>query len=788
MEGSKELAALMGAECDECPLQKAPIVYGRGPKPAKYILIGEAPGRTEIRLGAPFVGPSGKLLNRTLDALGIATDDIYVTNAVLCHLPTGWDKQSNLTKARKHCRPRLLSEIKDSGAEVIFAMGRYAAESVLKTDKGITSIRGRLHTSDEFPQPVMPTVHPAAVLRRPDYFEDFRMDFQHVVKPVAEDLTFPVGPETYQVIDDLPTAVSFILGQVAAQSEVVFDLETSGFDMIDDLILCVVFCWSPTEATIITGPVLYRPETIGALGQVFEGKGRTWIGHGAKFDRCFLKAQLGTAPWISFDTLIAHYALDERKGTHDLKVLCRSLFQAPDWEGDLKRYLSKPKTDSYALLPKPVLHRYAAHDGVYTWRLYKHVAKELRKHGKLHNLFRALLMPAQNALADIELYGVAIDEAQAEHLQDTMEAELLDLEGRLAELAEDSDLNPNSPQQVARVLFDKLKLPQIKGRSTNSKDVLPRLKDRHPFAKTLMEHRKTAKLYSTYVTKMPKMLSSDERIHASFMVHGTVTGRLASRGPNLQNIPRESTVKDMFTASRGKVLVMGDYSQAEFRVYGYYSQDPWLVKIFREGMDLHDETTREMFGPNFTKEQRVTGKMVNFGLLYGRTTRALARDMRLPGMTPGKAAAFIKQYFGRMEVGQQWARDTIKRAKAQGYLESVFGRRRRFPLITHSNVGEIERQAVNFMCQSTASDLTLLSLVELHKVFTKTGTANILLTVHDSILAECDEDEMELVAKQIVSVMERIPKQTLGRSMPFTVDVAAGTHWGSLKDITQEVA
>jgi DNA polymerase-1 len=777
------------ALCHECPLAEAAMVCGRGPLPSEYIIVGESPGATEVRLGKPFVGPSGKLLERALDVLSVPMDGVRITNAVLCHPGRGQAKENVLEEARRCCRPRLLQELQQANPNVIISLGRYAAESLLNSSQGIMSIRGSFQESEELPAPVLPTLHPAAVLRKPDLFQDFHSDLKTAFRPPMPDLVFPVGPEQYRVIDTVSEAVAFLLTTASVQPEIAFDLETSGFDMIDDLILCMVFCWDRLEATIIKGQVLYRPEVAGALRQVFNGRGRKWIGHGAKFDICFLQAQLGTAPRIHFDTLLAHYALDERRGTHDLKVLCRQLFQAPDWEGDIRRYLSKPRTDSYALLPAAVLYKYAAHDGVYTWRLYQYYLKELAKHPRLLNLFQELLVPAQNALAGVELYGVSVSEEVASSVGDDLEARLFELEDQMCEMLNDVEFNPNSPQQVAAAMFDRFKLPKIQGRSTNSKSVLPRLMDAHPFVPLIAEYRKASKLFSTYVDKMPRMRSSDGRVHGSFMVHGTVTGRLASRNPNLQNIPRESRVKDMFVSSPSSVLVMGDYSQAEFRMLGYYSGDEWLLRVFREGRDLHGETATEMFGPNYTKEERVVGKMVNFGLTYGRTPEAMAEDVRLPGMNKARAVAFIQKYFGRMPVAQQWIKDTIKQARAQGYLENAFGRRRRFPLITRANVRDVERQAVNFMCQSTASDITLLSLIRLHELFETVHSSldvHILLTVHDSILVECPTINLSKVASVVKTVMEDIPLRTLGPLMPFTVDISYGTRWGSLKDYAFE--
>jgi len=393
-------------------------------------------------------------------------------------------------------------------------------------------------------------------------------------------------------------------------------------------------------------------------------------------------------------------------------------------------------------------------------------------------------MPASNTLTDIELHGVLIDEERRLDLEDAYATLLFDFEDQLIELADEPDLNPNSSQQVARVMFDKLGLPQIRGRSTD-KDVRARLRGAHPFIDALDAYKKLAKLFSTYIVTLPDIYDDRKRVHTSFRIAGTVNGRLSSADPNLQNIPREGfqarpelDIRSLFVASPGMTLVHADYSQAEFRVFAWLTQDPFLLRAYREGDDLHDEVSVDMYGEGFSKEQRVQAKMVNFGLLYDRSAHSLARDTRLPGMTQREAVAYVDAYFARMPKARAWQRAQKKKARTQGYVETIFGRRRRFGLTTGKNMDEVGKQAINFPPQSIANDLTLISLTRLHYILER--VAYILLTVHDSILSECLPEHVKEVARTMKETMEAVALEFLGDSVPFTVDIETGKRWGEL--------
>jgi len=301
----------------------------------------------------------------------------------------------------------------------------------------------------------------------------------------------------------------------------------------------------------------------------------------------------------------------------------------------------------------------------------------------------------------------------------------------------------------------------------------------------MLEYRSAAKLLNTYIIPLEKWYDDNGRVHSSFQLHRTVTGRLSTRDPSLQNIPEEGfekkpelDIRALYIAPPGKVLLYADYSQAELRVAAVLSQAPFLMEAYKRGDDLHTQAAIDRYGPDFTPRQRFFIKTVNFGILYGRSAASLARDTRLPGMTQAVAAQYVRDYFARMPAVRQWIRVVQQRTRQHGYAETSFGRRRRFGLITGETVGRIQRQAVNFMCQSTASDITLTALIRLTKRLH--GLAEVLLTVHDSILFECLPQHLAEVARIVKETMVEVPLEFLGDTVPFTVALEVGQRWGEL--------
>lgn len=762
------------AHCDKCPLKTFALVFPRGPAgTAPIVFVGEAPGRDEVRLQKVFIGRSGELLRRCLDAYQLASV-AWITNACLCYVPDVSMKE----EASACCRDRLIAEIKAKAPKIVVPLGNIPTHALLGgAVTGISVRRGKIVESAELGTKVLPTYHPAAILRSADLYPDFTADLQKASREVSGEAEAEAKAEERPAAE---ATMDFAKAFAAAERSpyAILDLETSGFRYVQDKILCVVV-GTMEGIFVIQQEVIYTPEFAQAL-QACKVK---WVGHGSKFDRAFLKAQLGVDVIFSFDTQLAHYALDERD-TNDLKLICARLFDAPDWEGDITKYLTKPKTDSYALLPKGVLYKYAAYDGWYTRRLTDLMVKRLGKAPAQARLVKELLVPGANALADVEVRGVRIDLARADTVARKWNTELVEIETDVERIV-GYKMNLASPRQVATYLFDILGLPQTDGRSTD-KDVLAVLATKfdQPVLKLLVKYRHLAKLLGTYIEGAQERVDPNSRLHTNFLLFSTVTGRLSSRDPNLQNLPSDeddpygSEIRNLYIASEGMSLAYLDFSQAELRVLATLSEDPWLVNVYQGNRDLHNETAAELFGPNYTSRQRFFAKTVNFGLPYGRTARALAKDVNLPGLSQQLAEEFITRYFERIPGVVQWTSGIKKLVRAQGYVESKTGRRRRFPLRTDDIILEVERQAVNFMCQSGASDTTLKSLIAIHKELA--GRAHVLLTVHDSILLEAPTERIEEVAREGLAIMARTGNEIWGSLVPFKASAEVGDRWGSL--------
>jgi len=762
------------AKCDSCPLKTYALVPPRGPSgTASIVFVGEAPGHDEVRLNKVFIGRSGELLRRCLDAYQLAST-AWITNACLCYVPDVAMKEA----ASLCCRDRLVAEIKAKAPKIVVTLGNIPTHALLGgAITGISVRRGKIVDSAELGTKVLPTYHPAAILRGADLYPDFTADLQKAAREVSGEAEAEAkAEERPQAEATMDFAKAFAAAERSPYA--ILDLETSGFRYGQDKILCVVV-GTVESIFVIQQEVIYTPEFAQAL-QACKVK---WVGHGSKFDRAFLKAQLGVDIVFSFDTQLAHYALDER-GTNDLKLLCARLFDAPDWEADITKYLTKPKTDSYALLPKGVLYKYAAFDGWYTRRLTDLMVKRLSKAPAQLRLVKELLVPGSTALADVAVRGIRIDLERAEATAKQWNMELVQLESQIEKVV-GYRINPASTRQVATYLFDILGLPTIEGRSTD-KDALAILATRfdQPVLKALVKHRHLSKLLGTYIEGAQRRVDPSGRLHTNFMLFSTVTGRLSSRDPNLQNLPSDegdpygSQIRNLYIASEGMSLAYLDFSQAELRVLATLSEDPFLVEVYQGDRDLHNETSVELFGPNYTSRQRFFAKTVNFGLPYGRTARALAKDVNLPGLSQRVAEEFITRYFERIPGVVRWTESIKRLVRAQGYVESKTGRRRRFPLRTDDIILEVERQAINFLCQSGASDTTLRSLIAIHRELA--GRAHILLTVHDSILLEAPTEHIEEVAREGVAIMARSGLEIWGPLVPFRASAEIGGRWGNL--------
>lgn len=760
-EPYKGMSKAPGAKCDLCPLREYPMVPGFGPAKAQIVLVGEAPGKDEVLQKKPFVGKSGQLMNQVLKYHGIKREEVFVTNACLCRPPG--NKTPN-TVAVRACRDRLVKEVASRNSDYIIAAGAVAAKAVLDSKEGITKLRiGGAKTAKDFGKSkVVPTFHPAAALRSPDYFPSIINDVKKIHVHVGWE------PTNYKVIEgDAERASRMLLKQVESSKKLTIDVETdhhASHSRLDPTWLCIGVSHRPGAAVVYDQQLCNDPKFQRVLAKVLADKKLSWGYHRGKFD---IQALWSFAPGarVDEDTLLAHYMTDERKGTHDLEQVLTEKLGAPNYKTEMRKYLPNDEAP-LSLLPKDILHRYNAMDVDGTHRLLDPLHEEMESDGTMR-AYRELLIPGQNVIARIEYRGVRLDIPYLEGLESKYIEETAKKEEALRKIA---DINPRSPQQVVAAFhafgFDRLK-------STDAKDRIW-IGIKHPLKTALMEYRKVHKIYTTYIKGLVRR-SIDGRIYGEFNLNTTETGRLSSADPNLQNIPIPGPhiggeIRDAFVADEDCTLVSADYTQIEYILAAIFSGDEWLLEQFRNKQRLHKVVASALFGQDYSETEYVKAKSVNFGILYEEGAKALA--FRL-GISVKAAQKLINDWHAQAPRIKPYQEQIKREIREKGYLTSYYGRKRRFWLITRENWHEVSKEALNFPIQSVASDITLKSLIRLEPMLGDMAHPNI--TVHDNLTLNVKNEYLEEVAHVTREVME---DTDFAETCPTPVELKIGPSWG----------
>ena len=498
--------------------------------------------------------------------------------------------------------------------------------------------------------------------------------------------------------------------------------------------------------------------------------------------------------WDKFDAWLAD--ADCKKLTVDSKelykcCLCRKV-QAQGIVDDvaLAAYLADPGHNSYALadLSKRYLASTLPTDCENIALLAVQLREQLKEYEQLA-LYEELELPLAPVLAKMELSGITPDMELLAQLNEDMTARIAQLEKQAMEQAGE-EFNLKSPKQLGVILFERLQLPVIKktktGYSTDAK-VLEALEGKHPLIATILEHRKLAKLQSTYLDGLKPLVNAKTgRIHTHFQQTVTVTGRLSSTDPNLQNIPTRTEegkqIRRIFVPGAGYDYLMScDYSQVELRILACIAQDELLLDAFRHGQDIHARTAAEVFGvplAEVTHEMRSRAKAVNFGIVYGISDFGLAKQLDVGRK---EAAGYIESYFARYTGVKKYMEDIVAKAREQGYVSTLMGRRRYLPDIRHSNFNLrsfAERTAINTPIQGTAADIMKKAMIDVERALEQAGCkSRILLQVHDELVLEVTEDERERVAELVRETMQA----AASLEIPLLADVNFGKNWAETK-------
>ncbi|HOX26520.1 MAG TPA: DNA polymerase I [Candidatus Krumholzibacteria bacterium] len=518
------------------------------------------------------------------------------------------------------------------------------------------------------------------------------------------------------------------------------------------------------------------------LGPVLADPARLKVGQNLKFDLWILERNGLPVCDPLFDTMLASYVLDPGRLSHGLEELAR-LFLHETMIGYDEMFARGDRRQDILGVPLPRLAEYAAEDADVTWRLYSLLDRQLAAAG-LADLFRDLEMPLLRVLLAMERAGIKIDRSFLGELEQSFAAELADLERRIHALAGE-EFNVQSPKQLAVILFDKLGLKPLKktasGWSTDV-TVLERLAEDHDLPRLVLEHRQVAKLQGTYVTSLPELADADGLIHTSYNQAVAATGRLSSSDPNLQNIPIRTELgrrirRAFIPRSPDNVFLSADYSQVELRLLAHLSGDATLCQSFRDGADVHRRTAALVGGvaeTAVTPQMRSRAKAINFGVVYGMGARALARQIQVK---QAEAQEFIDRYFATYPGVRAFIDATKERARRDGYVETMLGRRRLLPDIlspNHRLRSFQERIAVNTPIQGTAADLIKLAMLRLAAALREEGgRALMLLQVHDELVLEVPEREVAAVTALVKRAMEG----ALSLAVPLVVDVHAGRDW-----------
>lgn len=765
-------------DCANCPLSE-PAIFGRGnPREdgtCDVMIVGEGPGYTELIEKKVFVGPSGRLLNKHL--AGLIEHHIWITNAALC----GGKDAKEKTEAAKYCRERLIREVFRREPKLIITLGNIPTDDFLgkSLGQGITKRRGvcvdiSIEANDGrvWRCSLLPTFHPAAILRDPNKMTDFSQDFEKAKELLS------AGPQRVVVMDPKPEEVPFketadyaqVLQEAENSKFAVLDLETEGLHLIGNKILCAVIA---TEGGIYIIPqnVIYT----NAFRRALMKCKANWSGHNAKFDRNMLITCLNAPIEFKFDTMLVNHLFDERQGKSGLKEVARGLWAAEDWEAPIDALRKTKGFKGYGDIPRATLNVYAANDGYWQYKLTSHLCELLKGQEKFRWILKNLIVPGIAAFSDAEVRGINLDIDALNGLLPVYTQEAEESIAKLGELA-GHPFNPRSPKQTAAVMFDELAYNEINGRSTESRHVLKKL-PQDAFIRELLHYRDTNTTLTRYINGLLKAAEADGRAHTSYNIGGTRTGRLSSSQPNLQNITRKrKNIKAVFVADDGQALSKVDYSQIELRMIAWFSDDDYLTSAFREGRDLHGELAAEIFGPDYTKEQRDKAKPFNFGLPFGRSVKGIMGDGDVD-ISLEEATRISREFFRRSPGIVRWIARTHREVRATGRIETPLGRVRRFynPLNDDRLWGSIQRQAVNFLPQSAANEITFLAFTRAHKAGLRP-----LLTTHDEIICMHDEKTIEEVHMEQRKIMLSCAYELYGNKVPFEVDGKTGKTWADL--------
>lgn len=626
---------------------------------------------------------------------------------------------------------------------------------------------------------------------------NFKTWLSELRKKEEEEIEVQVGsapkeniPREYELIDSV-NALDEYVKRINAADLTAIDTETTGLDSMQAKLVGISLATEPGRASYI--PVGHNYVNCPAqldINLVLE-KLRPWlespdhkkVGQNLKFDLHIFKNHGIRMRGIEHDTLLQSYVLESHR-KHDMDSLAMRHLGVKTTSYDEITGKGVNRI-SFSKVDLNVARDYAAEDADITLQLHQHLWPILKQETKLTYIYRDIELPAMEILFEIERFGVLID---ATSLAD----QTINLSGRIQVIEKEafeeagSNFNLSSPKQLQEILFNQKHLPVLKktpgGKPSTNEEVLQQLALDHPLPALILTHRTLSKLKTTYTEKLPRMIDVHTgRIHTNYAQAVANTGRLASNEPNLQNIPIRTEegrrVREAFIAPSGSTIVSADYSQIELRIMAHLSEDESLIEAFKNGEDVHRQTASELFNLTpieVSTEQRRYAKVINFGLIYGMSAFGLAKQL---GVERSAAQQYIDRYFSRYPGVANYMDRSKSRAKELGYVETVFGRRLTLPEIHASNHQlrqAAERAAINAPMQGTAADLIKIAMIAVNDWLRDKGLkTNIIMQVHDELILETPDKELELILTEVPQRMATIAKL----SVPLVADIGFGNNW-----------
>ena len=825
------------AVCEKCPFYERDFAATTGPADAKIAVVSRSPGVSEARMGKSFSGMSGRVLNHLLEVHGAPRDTVLATNVVLCQSGSPSEEKGNsFALAVACCEPRLEAEI--AKADTVIACGVEAVQA-LTGASNIGRNRGFVHDRESESngvrklQRVIVTSNPAMAIRNDGTFPDLMRDFKLALDP----LPTPSMPRVRMVdtIEEAQVAVAEMLTQLTENPTLIAsDLETRGSTSGDMSqkdkdgnqsglrhtadIVCAGFSIRAERAVVFGETPCSDPTTFELMSQLWTIPGCTYLWHNGKYDVKVLRTK-GINAVVDEDSMLLSWCLDERPGNpesgaggHSLEWLLKDELGWSKYESPSVREFKK----TGVLATTSVKHELYSYNGLDTagcLALFG-VLKERAKNDNVWDRpYKLMMARLSETFVDIELEGNLFDSEKAcDILEDEVWPLLKKQKARMRFVTKDSKLNPNSPKQMEELYYERwgmrhsLMRPKIERLGKRSTDHLVRetiLKDDFvmttngtsrdvvkDFTQTYDDFKSLDKQRGTYFEGLVLRRFPNGRIYTDFKIHGTESGRVSSANPNLQNITRTKpgvpSIRSAFIPDPGCLFLSGDLSQAELRTIAVLSDDSALKGIYLDtGRSLHKEVAAEFYGDDYTYEQYVRAKNINFGVAYWQSAFSFAQLYHMP---IGEAQNYIDFWWDRFPQVWAWTKAMEQQVVTDGEIQSPFGHKRRFYIIPADEGGRLHtvKQGINFLPQNIAANITLWALINFTEHLKNNGLWHIAqprITVHDSILVNVREKHVEEIAHLLKGFMEAAPKQAIGWDFPFLSEFSVGQDWGNMSEL-----